>query len=127
MALHIYRVTVRGFFDGLEPATRERLLADADHHDAMDAAFTEAGTFTYDRTLTAFSFRYQLRVSQPDDEVDRAAARAAAERAGSDRATSTLTRAGVGCKRLRVTVADMADVWADDADEPSPSGGAPAG
>jgi hypothetical protein len=114
MALHIYRVTVRGFFTELDPDVRARLLDEADEHDALRAAFTEDGTFTYGRALDAFSFRYQLRVRLDDEDDDRALADATAERAGLDRATAALEAAGITAKRLRVSVTDMADVWAGD-------------
>ena len=113
MALHIYRVTVRGFFTDLDPDVRARLLAEVDDHEALHAAFTEAGTFTYDRTLAAFSFRYQLRVQLDDEPDERVLADAAAERAGLDRTHATLDAAGITSKRIRVSAANMADVWAD--------------
>jgi hypothetical protein len=113
MALQIYRITVRGFFTELEPDVRARLLEEADEHDALRAAFTEDGTFTYERALDAFSFRYQLRV-QLDDGDDRAVADAAAEQAGLDRAMAALDGAGIASKRMRVTVTNMADMWASD-------------
>ena len=114
MALHIYRVTVRGFFTDLDAEVRERLLAEAEDHDALRAEFTEAGTLTYGRALDAFSFRYQLRVRLDDEDDDRALADATAEQAGLDRANATLDAAGITAKRLRVSVANMADVWAGD-------------
>ena len=112
MALQIYRVTVRGFFTDLDPDVRARLLAEVDQHDALDAAFTEAGTITYDRSLTAFSFRYQLRVTL--DDADRVGADAAARQGGLDRATAALDVVGASAKHLRVTASNMADVWAGD-------------
>lgn len=113
MALQIYRVTVRGFFADLDDDARERLLAEADEHDALQAAFTESGTFTYGRALDAFSFRYQLRIDL-DDGDDRVVADVAAEQAGLARATATLAGAGLTAKRLRSTASNMADVWAAD-------------
>jgi len=114
VALHIYRVTVRGFFTDLEPDVRDRLLAEVDEHDALQAAFTEAGTFTYGRALDAFSFRYELRIRLDDEDDDRPLADATAEQAGLDRASATLAAGGIGSKRLRVSAANMADVWAGD-------------
>lgn len=112
MALHIYRVTVRGFFTDLSRDTRARLLADVEDHDALHAAFTEAGTLTYDRTLAAFSFRIQLRVQTDDDGGDdRDLADARAEELGLERAAARLAELGAPAKRLRVTTSNMADVW----------------
>lgn len=113
MALQIYRVTVRGFFTDLDDGARERLLAEADEHDALRAAFTEAGTLTYGRSLDAFSFRYQLRIDLEDGD-DRAVADVAAEQAGLARATAALAGAGIPAKRLRSTASNMADIWAAD-------------
>jgi CheY-like chemotaxis protein len=86
---------VRGFFTELDDDVRDRLLAEADEHDALRAEFTEAGTFTYGRALDAFSFRYQLRVRLDDEDDDRALADATAEQAGLDRANATLDDAGI--------------------------------
>ena len=113
MAVQIYRVTVRGFFADLASEVRARLLVEADAHEALDAAFTEAGTFTYDRSLAAFSFRYQLRVDL-DERDDRSVADAAARQAGLDRANATLLAARITAKRTRVSASNMADVWAGD-------------
>ena len=111
MALHIYRVTVRGFFTDLSPDTRARLLADVEDHDALHAAFTEAGTLTYDRTLAAFSFRVQLRVQTDGGGDDRDLADARAEELGLELAAARLAELGAPAKRLRVTTSNMADVW----------------
>jgi hypothetical protein len=107
MALHIYRVTVRGHFGPLAPEVRARLAAEAAAHDNLDAAFTEAGTFTYDRNLVAFSFRYQLRVqAEGRDEAD-----AAAADEGRSRAEASLAAGGITTKGLRATAANLGDVW----------------
>ena len=106
MSTRVYRALVRGWFGDLDDATRRRLLAEADEHDTLDAAFTTAGTLTYDRRLVAFTLRYEMRqAGEPDDpqaEVERdALARAAAE----------LATAGIPYRDLRVQARDMADVW----------------
>lgn len=117
MALNIYRVTVRGFFTDLDPGARDRLLADVDDHDALRAAFTEAGTLTYDRSLAAFSFRFQLRVQTDDD--DRDLADALASELGLERAHVWLAGLGAPSKRIRVTASNMADVWRTEPDGPA--------
>ena len=117
MALNIFRVTVRGFFTDLDAAVRDRLLADVDDHDALRAAFTEGGTLTYDRSLAAFSFRFQLRVQTDDD--DRDLADALANELGLERAQGWLTDLGASAKRIRVTSSNMADVWRSGPDEPA--------
>ena len=109
MSVHIYRVTVRGFFKELTPEVRAALLDAADDHDHLRAAFTEVGTFTYDPRVTAFSFRFQLREQDDDDAPVEAAHRAEAR--ALDLATSYLDESGIGHGDLRVQLTDMADMW----------------
>ena len=109
MAVHVHRVTVRGFFDALDDDRRGALLAAQPEHDAMDARFTADGTLTYGRDVAGFSFRYEVRTTD-DDDPDR---NGAAARIGLERAVATLDRMGVGHKRLRASATDMADVWRD--------------
>jgi hypothetical protein len=113
-ALRILRVLVRGRFDGLDEPSRARLLAEADRHSVADAAFTETGTLTYDRALSSFGFRVQLRV-RGDGAEDRAIAHA------EQAARAALDGLGVGCRDVRTTVSDMAAVWARE------GGGSPGG
>jgi hypothetical protein len=103
---HIYRVIVRGFFGELDGPTRAGLLAEADEHEPLAAAFTTAGTLTYDRRLVAFSLRYEMR--RADDADDPSAAVSAEALA---RATDELRRAGIPYTGLRVQAIDMADAW----------------
>ncbi|MCP2168165.1 DUF6204 family protein [Goodfellowiella coeruleoviolacea] len=98
---HTYRVTVRGRFDQLTDAARTALLGAADQHHIFNAAYTQDGTFTYNRDLRVFDFRYLMVVE--DDE------RAVAERA-KQRAIATLTAGGYGYTNLTVSVLNMADV-----------------
>ena len=71
MAMHIYRVTVRGRFGDLATSTREALLATVDDHDFIHARFTPDGTVAYDAALGHFTFRYELRVLDDDgDDAD---------------------------------------------------------
>ena len=64
MAQRTYRVTVRGRFDGLDDATRARLLSEAAEHDVLVARFTDDGTLTYDQRLDAFQHRVVVRVDE---------------------------------------------------------------
>jgi hypothetical protein len=106
VSVHIFRVTVRGRFDGLDDETRARLLADQPHHDVVSSgAFTEAGTLTYEEAVDFFTFRVQLRGKGDDAEAD---VRAEAEA----RAVHAMTELGAGHREgLKVTTTDMASVW----------------
>lgn len=104
MTLHIFRVTVRGQFDQLDPDVRAELLAEADQHDNLLAHFSPDGTFTYEPRLQAFSFRYEVR-ARGDDAAEQAVA------TGLDQAAAYLDARGITAKRLRATATDMADLW----------------
>jgi hypothetical protein len=112
VSVRIFRVTVRGFFRDLEPEVRDALLAVADEHEPLRAAFTEGGTFTYEQNLTAFSFRFERRENGDDDDGPAELAAQASSHA-LDRATTFLHESRIGHKELRVQVTDMADVWND--------------
>jgi hypothetical protein len=106
--MRTYRATVRGRFDGLSPEDRDRLLGDLDAHDALYAAFTTDGTFTYDRSLSAFSFRFLL-----EDEVDDAVkADASATTVAELRAIEWLEEQQLGYQALRVELANIEDMKA---------------
>lgn len=111
MTTHIYRAIVRGMFDGVDPETRDRLIADAEAHDIFVSAFTAAGTFTYDRALVAFNFRYELRHMTDDGESSAADILAAVEASAMDLALQALSDDGLEAKHLRVRAWDMADAW----------------
>ena len=69
-----YRVQVTGQFTDLTPAVRAQLRAEQAEHDVFLAAFTPEGTFTYTPTLTRFTLRYLLEVSEDSaTEADEAA------------------------------------------------------
>jgi len=106
--VRVFRVVVRGHFDGLTEDQRRALLAESDDHDYLRSAFTADGTFTYDRRLVAFNLRYEVRV---DEEGDDPVA------VGLDHARSDLASWGLRAKHLRATAVDMADVWSRDATE----------
>ena len=77
MTTRTYRVQVTGQFAGLMPAVSEQLRDEQGAHDLFLAAFTPEGTFTYAPTLTRFTLRYLLEVSEDSaaeaDEVAMAA------------------------------------------------------
>ncbi|MEW1890805.1 MULTISPECIES: DUF6204 family protein [unclassified Streptomyces] len=97
---HTYRVIVRGTFQDLTDAARERLLAEVEEHGLAGMQFTEEGSLTYDRVLKHFSFRYVV-VSDAEDGEEMAGAIA------EDRAQTTLREAGYGHGELRSTATDM--------------------
>ncbi|MDP9848639.1 DUF6204 family protein [Streptosporangium lutulentum] len=86
----MFRVTIRGTFDGLSDAGRAAVLA------AGGAAFTEAGAFTHDATLSAFTFRCQVPAGPDDDENE-----------ATRRAIAALDAYGHPYRVLRVAVTDM--------------------
>ncbi|MCX0247141.1 DUF6204 family protein [Streptomyces drozdowiczii] len=97
---HTYRVIVRGTFEDLTDAARQRLLAEVEEHGLAAMQFTEEGSLTYDRVLKHFSFRYVV-VSDAEDGEEMAGAIA------EDRAQTALREAGYGHGELRSTATDM--------------------
>ncbi|MGZ2359586.1 DUF6204 family protein [Streptomyces sp. 372A] len=97
---HTYRVIVRGTFEDLPDAARERLLAEVEEHGLAAMQFTEEGSLTYDQVLKHFSFRYVV-VSDAEDGEEMAGAIA------EDRAQTALREAGYGHGELRSTATDM--------------------
>lgn len=110
MTTHIYRVIVRGRFDDLGPTSRAELLAAADDHDALRAAFTRAGTLVYDRRLDFFSLRYEVRVSSDENADPTAAAFADAV----EKASRYLAERGLGFRHLVPTGSDLTRIWEND-------------
>ncbi|MER7016151.1 DUF6204 family protein [Saccharopolyspora sp. NPDC000359] len=90
----MFRVTIRGKFDGISEAGREQVRA------AEGPAFTEAGTFTYDSSVSAFTFRCQVPAHDEDDD-DKVATR---------RALAALQAHGHPHQVLRVAVTDMRQI-----------------
>jgi hypothetical protein len=103
MSERTYRVIVRGSFAGLDEARRTDLLAKVDEHDIYSTAFTEEGTLTYDRTLHAFSLRFQVR--QPAEAADDDALRT-----GVARAEAYLDRRAITHSALRATATSVDDM-----------------
>ncbi|MER5622775.1 DUF6204 family protein [Streptosporangium sp. NPDC002544] len=81
---------IRGKFDGLNDAGRAAVLA------AGGAAFTEAGAFTHDSSLSAFTFRCQVPAGPDDGEND-----------AVRKATAALDAHGHPYQVLHVAVTDM--------------------
>ncbi|MGW1676077.1 DUF6204 family protein [Saccharopolyspora sp. NPDC002376] len=90
----MFRVTIRGKFDGISEAGREQVRA------ASGAAFTEGGAFTHDASVSAFTFRCQVPVHGDDDD----------EQAATQRALAALDAHGYPYQVLRVAVTDMRQI-----------------
>jgi hypothetical protein len=108
-------VVVRGHFHDLDPDARARLLAEADDHEIFKAAYTAAGTMTYEPNLVAFNFRYEMR-DVSDDAIAEVEARLA--EAAMTKTRASLEAMGIGHRHLRATATNMASVW--DAEPPTP-------
>ncbi len=109
MALHIYRVVVRGHFYDLDPDQRSALLAATEDHTIFKSAFTPDGTFTYEANLVAFNFRYECRIQ--DDQANGHDPEALAIDESLGRARDSLAGWGIEHRHLRATAADMASMW----------------
>ncbi|MER8182249.1 DUF6204 family protein [Kitasatospora sp. NPDC094015] len=103
MSERTYRVIVRGVFADLDEERRAALLATADQHDILTAAFTEEGTLIYDRALRTFTYRCVVR-QDADAGEDAAGATAC------DRAAATLAGRGVGHGPLRAGATSVDDM-----------------
>ncbi|WP_233506947.1 DUF6204 family protein [Spongiactinospora gelatinilytica] len=86
-------MTIRGKFTGLDDAGRAAVLA------AGGTAYTEAGTFTHDSSVTAFTFRCEVPAG-PDDGEDEAGLGAMA----------ALEAHGHPHEILKLAVTDMGDI-----------------
>ncbi|WP_089104403.1 DUF6204 family protein [Streptomyces hyaluromycini] len=101
MTTRIFRVTVRGVFDGLGAAQRAELLSRAAEHDVLRAAFTPEGHLSYDiAARPAFTFRFQDSGEEEEDILE------ATERA-EEAARAWLTERGYGYKNLRSSAEDL--------------------
>lgn len=107
MALQLFRVVVRGRFDGLDDAARDRLREVAADHDIMVSAFTGAGTLTYDHFLYAYNARFELRADGDDPQANVAEVTERALRG----TTALLAELDVSGRDQKVTVTDMASIW----------------
>ena len=102
---NVFRVTVRGRFDGLSDRARRSLAASAPEHDIFESAYSPEGTLAYDKAVDFFSLRYEMR----------AGGASAAEEAGELgllAAEDFLRTMSFGYRGLKVNVVDMAAMWA---------------
>lgn len=123
MTTRVHRVVVRGHFDELTDEQRASLLAEVDDHDIFKAAYTEWGTFTYEKNLVWFNLRYEVRTDEDEAgahaELPGAAAggdhgaglRTDAADIGLAKARAQLDAWGIGYKHLRATATDMSEMW----------------
>ncbi|MFC6015538.1 DUF6204 family protein [Plantactinospora solaniradicis] len=89
----MFRVVVSGKFTGLDDAGRAAVLA------ANGAGFTEAGRFTHDASVSAFTFRCQVLVD-PDD----------GEHEATQRAIKALDAYGLPYHLIRIAATDLREV-----------------
>jgi len=101
MSTRVFRVIVRGAFDGLDDAQRAELISRAADHDVLHAAFTPEGRLTYDLAARPF-FTFRFRESGEAEE-DIVAATARAEAA----AEHWLNERGYGYKNLTSRAEDL--------------------
>lgn len=91
MTQDLFRVIVRGKFDGLDDAGRAALRAKGG-----GPLFSEEGTFTYDVNATAFTFRCQVPAGPDDDE-----------RVAGERAAEALQAHGLPYRDPNFAVTDL--------------------
>lgn len=89
----MFRVTIRGKFKGLDDAGRAAVVASG------GAAFTEAGTFTHDQSVSVFTFRCQVPAGEDDGEDE-----------ASLGAMAALEAYELAYEILRIAVTDMRDI-----------------
>lgn len=101
----VYRVTVRGRFDGLDDKTRASLLLHHRDHDVFKSAYTTEGTFTYDERILFFNLRYEIKTLGGGEE---------AATIGMVEAERFLQTLGFGYTGLKVNVVDMSSMWSEN-------------
>jgi hypothetical protein len=106
VTLRTYRVQVTGQFTGLNPPASAQLQAEQAEHDVFLSTFTREGTVTYTPTLTRFTLRYLLEVS----EESAAEADGAATVEGELMAAQFLESRSITHKPLTVTAVCLDDV-----------------
>lgn len=100
-ATRIFRITVRGSFDGLTDDQRAELLAAAPEHDMLRAEFTAEGHLSYDLAARPFfTFRF-LDSGEVEEDILDATARAELAAEG------WLAERGYGFKQLKSQAQDM--------------------
>lgn len=100
-----YRVTVRGRFENLTAAQRERLRAEQDAHGMFAARFTSEGTFLYGPELVGYQFRYLLEFDEASPEEADLIAHMEAE---------ALAEVGIGERGLQGSIVDIGLVCLED-------------
>lgn len=108
MAVQVFRVIVRGRFDGLDDDARAMLRAGLDEVDPAASLFTVDGTLGYDKRLDFFAFRIEIRLQVEDGTPD-------ATPEAFDEATLRLLQhledRGLRAKGLKPTGVNMASMW----------------
>ncbi|MDH6541718.1 hypothetical protein M2167_004257 [Streptomyces sp. SPB4] len=101
MSTRAFRVTVRGFFDGLTAEQHAELTAAAPEHDVLRSSFTTEGHLSYELAArNSFTFRF-LDSGEAEEDILEATARAELA------AESWMTERGYGFKRLRSSAEDL--------------------
>ncbi|MFJ6569898.1 DUF6204 family protein [Streptomyces sp. NPDC091292] len=101
MSNRVFRVTVRGVFEGLTEQQRSALLTRAEDHDVLKAAFTTEGHLTYDiKARDAFTFRFKDTGEAEEDILE-------AEERAETAAKAWLNAGGYGYKNLRSQGEDL--------------------
>jgi hypothetical protein len=100
-----YRATVRGRFENLTAAQRERLRAEQESHGMFAARFTPEGTFLYGPELVGYQFRYLLSVEEGSPEDADLLARLEAEE---------LAEAGIGERGVQGRITGTSLVCLED-------------
>lgn len=108
MSTQVFRVIVRGRFAEVSDGDRSALLEDAAEHEALRARFSRKGTFTYDRRIDFFSFRYEIRVQSVDVSGD---GTAEAFDLAIAQAGQYLDHRGLAHRDLRATGGDLGRMW----------------
>ena len=62
----MFRMTIAGTFDSLDDAGRAKVLA------VSGPGYTDAGAFTHDATITAFTFRVQVAAEDESEATQSA-------------------------------------------------------
>jgi hypothetical protein len=100
-----YRVIVRGRFEDLSDAQRDRLREQQDAHGMFASRFTPEGTFLYTPELVGLEFRYLLHVQEDVPEDADVAARLEARQ---------LAEAGLRERGLQGRIVDIGLMCPDD-------------
>jgi hypothetical protein len=100
-----YRATVRGRFEDLSAAQRERLRDEQDAHTVFTSRFAPEGTFMYTPELVGYQFRYLLHVEEESPEDADLVARMEAE---------ALAESGIRERGMQGRVLDIGLVCVED-------------